>query len=142
MQVNEVEEVAWEDREMTSHDATKYRAVAARCNFLAIDRPDIMFASKECSRCMSKPLNKDWEALKRLGRYLISRPRVAHMFRWQERPETLTAFSDSNWAGCKKTRKSTSGACFMHGCHLVKAYSRTQSKKMCLAVERQNFTRW
>ena len=112
---------------MTSHDATMYRAVVARCNFLAIDRPDIMFASKECSRCMSKPLNRDWEALKRLGRYLISRPRVVHMFRWQEKPETLTAFSDSNWAGCKKTRKSTSGACFMHGSHLVKAYSRTQS---------------
>ena len=39
----------------------------------------------------------------------------------------MTAFSDSNWAGCKKTRKSTSGACYMHGGHLIKAYSRTQS---------------
>ena len=46
---------------------------------------------------------------------------------WQEKPNFLSAFNDSNWAGCHDTRKSTSGACFMHGSHLVKAYSRTQS---------------
>ena len=129
LEVGEVtdEQRSWEECEMSSTDATRYRAVVARCNFLAIDRPDIMYASKECSRCMSKPVNGDWAALKRLGRYLISRPRVVHLFRWQERPTTLTAFSDSNWAGCKRTRKSTSGACYMHGSHLIKAFSRTQS---------------
>ena len=30
-------------------------------------------------------------------------------------------------AGCNDTRKSTSGACIMHGSHLIKTYSRTQS---------------
>ena len=48
-------------------------------------------------------------------------------YAWQEKPNILSAFSDSNWAGCHDTRKSTSGACFMHGAHLIKAYSRTQS---------------
>ena len=76
---------------------------------------------------MSKPLNGDWEALKRLGRYLLSKPRIVHMFRWQDEPKFLSAFSDSNWAGCHKTRKSTSGACFMNGAHLIKAYSKTQA---------------
>ena len=38
-----------------------------------------------------------------------------------------SAFSDSNWAGCKRTRKSTSGACYLHGAHLIKAFSRTQA---------------
>ena len=83
IEVNEVEGVAtvpWEDREMQPSEATDYRGIVARCNFLSIDRPDIMFASKECSRCMARPLNKDWEALKRLGRYLLSRPRVVHLF--------------------------------------------------------------
>ena len=64
---------SWQDMEMEPSDATQYRAVVARCNFLSIDRPDIMFASKECSRCMSRPMNGDSEALKRLGRYLLSK---------------------------------------------------------------------
>ena len=32
-----------------SHEASEYRAAAARLNYLALDRPDILFASKECS---------------------------------------------------------------------------------------------
>ena len=49
------------------------------------------------------------------------------MFRWQDTPSSITAYTDSNWAGCKATRKSTSGAAFMHGQHMIKAYSRTQA---------------
>jgi hypothetical protein len=76
---------------------------------------------------MSSPRNGDWVALKRVVRYLLGKPRLVWRFVWQEKPNFLSAFSDSNWAGCHDTRKSTSGACFMHGSHLVKAYSRTQS---------------
>ena len=76
---------------------------------------------------MACPQNGDWAAIKRIGRYLLSRPRVVHLFRWQDQPDGLTAYSDSNWAGCLRTRKSTSGACFMHGSHLIRAYSKTQS---------------
>ena len=94
---------------------------------MSIDRPDLMYASKECSRQMSRPTNGAWAAMKRIGRYLLAKPRVVHVFQWQEMPMTLTAFSDSNWAGCKRTRKSTSGSCFMHGAHLIKAQSKTQS---------------
>ena len=36
---------------------TKYRGIAACANYLAADRPDIMFASKECSRRMAAPRN-------------------------------------------------------------------------------------
>ena len=66
---------------MNDEDATKYRAIVARCNFLSIDRPDLMYASKECSRQMARPTNRAWAAIKRVGRYLISRPRLVHAFR-------------------------------------------------------------
>ena len=79
--VDEKPTLPWEEKEMTASEATQYRAVVARCNFLSVDRPDIQFASKECSRCMSSPKNGDWEALKRLGRYLLSRPRVVHLYK-------------------------------------------------------------
>ena len=75
---------------------------------------------------MSSPRNGDWAALKRVARYLLGRPRLVWRFKWQEPPKFVSAFSDSNWAGCHDTRKSTTGACIMHGSHLVKAFSRTQ----------------
>ena len=55
------EKTAWEDIELCPKEASKYRAAAARLNYLALDRPDILFASKECSRRMSAPRNGDSE---------------------------------------------------------------------------------
>ena len=121
------EPLSWEETPVGAREASEYRAASARLNYLALDRPDILFASKECSRRMSSPRNGDWVALKRVVRYLLGKPRLVWKFGWQEKPKFISAFSDSNWAGCHDTRKSTSGACFMHGSHLIKAYSRTQS---------------
>ena len=38
----------------------------------------------------------------------------------------LNGFSDSDWAGCKKTAKSTSGGAIMLGQHCLKTWSSTQ----------------
>ena len=58
------ESVDWEEQDMAPEDQTRYRALAARLNFLAVDRPDFLYAAKRCSRRMSRPRNKDWEAIK------------------------------------------------------------------------------
>ena len=44
------ESLAWEDQEMRPEDQTRYRALAARLNFLAVDKPDRLYAAKERSR--------------------------------------------------------------------------------------------
>ena len=44
-----------EDKELHGDDVTRYRGVIARCNYLAVDRPDCAFAIKEGCREMSKP---------------------------------------------------------------------------------------
>ena len=67
---------SWEDTELRPREASEYRAAAARLNYLALDRPDILFASKECSRRMSALRNGDWTALKRVVRYLLGKPRL------------------------------------------------------------------
>ena len=36
-------------------EATRYRAIAVRANFLAADRPDIMYSVKEICRGMANP---------------------------------------------------------------------------------------
>ena len=47
--------VPFEEQEMTREEASKFRAVAARLNFLAQDKPDLQYCSKECSRIMANP---------------------------------------------------------------------------------------
>ena len=49
------------------------------------------------------------------------------MYAWQDQPACFSVYTDSNWAGCKTSRKSTSGAVFLHGSHMLKAFSRTQA---------------
>ena len=61
---------------MESHKASEYRAIVARMNYLAADRPDIAFAVKEAAREISSPTNGGWDRLKRIGRYLSYRPRL------------------------------------------------------------------
>ena len=61
---------------LNGQDATQFRALAARGNYLAQDRVDIAYAVKELTRCMSKPTSKDMVTLKRLGRYMVGRPRL------------------------------------------------------------------
>ena len=44
-----------EDEVLDNVDAFKFRSVAARANYLTMDRPDIMFATKEICRKMPTP---------------------------------------------------------------------------------------
>ena len=95
-------------------------------NYMAQDRPDLSFASKEVSRSMAKPTHKDVVKLKRIIRYLSEAKRMHIKYKWQSPPNKVVAYSDSDWAGCTQTRKSTSGGVLMHGSHLVHHWSSTQ----------------
>ena len=109
-----------------AEEATLYRGVAARCNYLAQDRVDIQYSCKECSRRMARPRQGDWAALKRIGRYLKGSPRLIQAFRWQRMPKSVDIFTDSDWAGCRATCRSTSGGVARLGAHVLKSWSSTQ----------------
>ena len=94
---------------MAAEEATQYRAVVARLNYLAPDRLDMQFAVKEAARAMAKPAKKHWKALMRIGRYVKAKPRLVIKFDWQEAMMLASAYSDSDRAGCKATGRSTSG---------------------------------
>ena len=104
---------------------TPFKSHAARGNYLASDRPDVQFSAKEICRFMSTPTDNGDNALKKLGRYLIGRPRLVMKLPWQEASE-ITVYTDTDWAGCPRTRKSTSGGCIKLGCHTIKTWSSTQ----------------
>ena len=68
--------------ELRGENATLYRAICARLNYLAQDRPDIRYACKEASRWMSCPRTGHWLILKRIARYLKGSPRLVQRFVW------------------------------------------------------------
>ena len=103
-------------------ETTRYSALAATANFLAIDRGDIVYCAKELTRHMAAPTTADWEKVVRLGRYLKNRPGVRLWYKFQETPCQLETYSDTDWAGCRRTRRSTTGRYTVAGSHLIKMW--------------------
>ena len=123
IQTSEEDEKSWqeeEDREcLNNHDASEYRALAARANYLGLNRPDIQYAVKEICRRMSNSTRGDFRRLRRLGRYLVGRPRSVWCFEFQDACGELTGHTDADWAGCRKTARSTSGGAILEEAKLV-----------------------
>lgn len=115
-----------DEEELGDKEATMHRAITANALYLSQDRADIQYAVKELSRRMSKPDRADWDNLKRLGRYLVGRPRIVTLFGYQEANNKVMACVDTDYAGCKRTRKSTSGRVIKLGQHVIKTWSLTQ----------------
>ena len=72
------------------------------------DRSDIAFAAKELARGMAKPTRADMARLTKCAKFLVGRHRYVVKYRWQE-GQRLEVWTDSDWAGDRETRKSTSG---------------------------------
>ena len=68
----------------------------ARPNYLAADRPDLMFATKEVCRGMAKPTHQVWHKLKILGRYLVGSGRAIMIYDWQGHEHEVVGYSDSD----------------------------------------------
>ena len=122
-----VDEDKMEDQELGKTEATRYRRAAARINYMALDRLDIGFAAKEVSRCMAKPKTGDVVRIKRVIRYLRGAKRIINKFKWQEPVTEMNVYTDSDWAGCTRTRRSTSGGIVKLGHHVVAHWSSTQA---------------
>ena len=64
------------DAELDKSMAKAYRRVSATVNYLALDRPDLQFAAGVLGRTASRPTARSWANLKKVGRYLVSHPRL------------------------------------------------------------------
>ena len=106
----------------------KYRRLAMVINYLALDRPDLQFAAGVLGRTAAKPTERSWANLKRAGRYLVKHPKVVFLYRPCEVEEALQLFTfgDSDWAGCKSSRRSVSGGAAVLGGGLLKGWSNRQ----------------
>jgi hypothetical protein len=140
-------------QDLEPYRATKFRAIAARANYLGQNRSEIQFSVKELCRAMSCPKEDDWNKLKRLSRYLVGKERCTIFFKYQSKLDGVTVWTDSDFAstnpvrhsineeikdehfeminsinleGPASCRRSTSGGLIMLGSHLIKSWSSTQ----------------
>ena len=116
-----------DDEFITGAGLTRFRGVAARCNYMSFDRPDVQFATKEICREMSKPTTGSLRRLRRIGCYLKNTKRLVWKYDMQDEVSTIDVYTDSDWAGCRRSRKSSSGGAIMLGKHCLKSWSKTQA---------------
>nr|GEY96133.1 retrovirus-related Pol polyprotein from transposon TNT 1-94 [Tanacetum cinerariifolium] len=119
----------------TPVDQTKYHSKVGALIYLTASRPDIMHATCYCARYQAQPTKKHLTAVKRNFRYLKD---TIHMGLWYSKDTgfELTAFSDSDHAGCLDSRKSTSGGIqFLGGDKLVSWSSKKQDCTSMSSVE-------
>ena len=112
---------------MSEEHSANYRALAARANFLTLDRPDLAFATKELRRPFARPTTADVDALRHMVRYIVHHPRLIYHFPWEQTTDEIHVYVDTEFAGCHRTRRSTSGGVILIGGHLLKHWSNTQA---------------
>ena len=113
--------------ELTGAEASAYRSATMRASFLAQERADIAETVKRLAQGMAHPRIAHWEMLKRLARYLAHTPDVSLFYDQQPMPDHIRISVDSDFAGCKVGRKSTTGMVQHLGRHVIKGTSNLQS---------------
>lgn len=89
-----------------------YRELVGALLYLSATRPDISAAVSELSRHVENPTQADWNSGKRVLRYLSGTTHKGITFglgATSSNETNLFAFSDSDWASCKQTRRSRTG---------------------------------
>ena len=76
-------------------DFTRFRGQAARANYLGLDWPSAIYAAKDVCRGMSSPTDVHQAALKRMVRYLRTRPRMVFKFDCQSAIH-MDAYADTD----------------------------------------------
>ncbi|GKA37843.1 retrovirus-related pol polyprotein from transposon TNT 1-94 [Tanacetum coccineum] len=97
------------DLQGTPFDATHYRGMIGSLMYLTSSRPNLIYAVNLYAWYQAKPNKKHLNAVKRIFRYLKG---TINMGLWYPKDTgmSLTAYSDTDHAGCQDTRRSTSGS--------------------------------
>ena len=108
-----------------SVDITSYRGMIGSLLYLTPSRPDIMFSICLCARFQANPKESHLIVVKRIFKYLKGTPNLGI---WYPKGTgfDLIGYIDSDFAGCKIDRKSTSRSCHFLGRRLVSWYRKKQ----------------
>jgi len=126
------------DEGCKSVDQTLYRSMIGSLLYLTASRPDIMFSVCMCARFQAYSKESHISAVKRILRYLKHTPSIGL---WYPKGAsfTLLGYSDSDFAGCRVDRMSTSGGCHLLGRSLVSGRQRNKITWPCQPRRRNIF---
>lgn len=115
---------------MWAQDATKYRPMMGRCNFLWSRSTRPALAANQASRWMAKPCYNDMEKVIRIAKYLNGgHRRLQHRFPFGPDNGMIYALSGSAWVGSPRTCRTTSGGVLCVGSCTINHRSSTQSHR-------------
>jgi hypothetical protein len=111
-------------------DQKLYRSMIGSLLYLCASRPDIVLSVGVCARYQAAPKQNHMKAVNRILRYLVYSPRFGL---WYPKGSnfSLAGYTDSDWAGDKDDRKSTSVAWQFLGRSLV---SWSSKKQNCISL--------
>jgi len=107
-------------------DPTDFRSLASVLQYLTFTRPDIAYAVQQVCLHMHDPREPHLAALKRILRYIRGTLHLGLLLRPSVQSDLLV-YSDTDWAGCPDTRKSTSGYAVFLGDNLISWSSKRQN---------------
>ena len=111
--------------DLTPVDPTTYRSIVGALQYLTFTRPDIVHAVNKVCQNFQAPNEANMRAVKRILRYLKGTIQFGIRYTSQS-PLKIVAFCDADWAGCKDTRRSTTGYCVYIGANCVSWASKKQ----------------
>jgi hypothetical protein len=106
--------------------ATEYRSIAGALQYLTLMRPDISYVVQQICLHMHAPRTPHLALVKRVLRYIHGTMDFGLTLRASS-STSLMAYSDTDWAGCPDSRRSTSGYCVYYGDSLISWSSKRQN---------------
>lgn len=107
-------------------DATRYRRVLGRLQYLSFTRPNIAYAVNKLSQFMQAPSNLHWKVVKCVLRYLHGTIQLGLRVTPIE-DFNLHVYSDADWGGDIADRVSTSGYILFLGHNPISWSSKKQN---------------
>lgn len=107
--------------------------------YLNFTRPDISYVVQQLSQFLHSPTEVHWKAAIHVLKYLKGCPSKGLFFGKNTFPIEIIAFSDSDWASCKDTRRSLTGYCIFMGNSMISWKTKKQktvSRSSCEAEYR------
>jgi len=100
------------DEESNKLDNSQYNAMIGSILYLTMSRLDILFSVGLCARFQQDPREVHLTVVKRIFKYLIGTPNLGLYFE-HDKVFRLVSYCDTNYAGDKLKKRSTSGSCHL-----------------------------
>ena len=115
-----------EGKPLGQDDSTRYRSLVGALQYLTLTRPDLSFAVNKVCQFLHAPTITHWTAAKRIVRYVKDTVNLGLTFN-KSSSTLVSAFSDSDWAGCLDDRRSTGGFAVFFGPNLISWCAKKQA---------------